>query len=910
MLQQPPASATAHNQPWRFTCLVGQAMLLGFLAIILSIFMLVLDGSQAAASPVDQPATPDLIDQAYHAGAITWEERLLYLAYSVYEPVSLPVVYRSKTPWWGTATVAELNRALERDDPTAAAISAAARAELTRLLRSAAATVCDQDDAPNSLESANFHLNYGAIGGGLTAQSYVDSLETTFGVEVSVYGWAEPPLCTANNAICPAVNPWGKYPVQAAALGGGLYGYVTTPGGDYTGLVGDNPNTAPIETEARASCMVLNNDFSGFPGGAQYSLDATTAHEFVHSIQFGYGDPGDHEDAMWYESSAAYMEDEVFDDINDNYQYLWPAFNRCLGDYKASQGTPSVYSNWLFFRFVAERNGGANTAGGGEEIMQHFWANVAAGQGGLRAYDNALQSVGANLADTFHEYAIASSLMSGCPTSSPYCFEEAAGYVAEAGPISPNGQIDAVGGLYQGNLPNHFAANWVALPTTGAYSPKLENLSSGGQLQATIVAVTNSGVMRTPLPDLVGGNQTASVPAYQPPADATGVFAVITNQEWTNDNPSSCAVAAYRLQLNPASALAVDVQAPTHQQVKPGESVNHQFQLTNGGLQGGVFTLQATSSLGWADITSVPSTITIASGETVLVTVTVTVPMTAAIGQVEETTLYAESVDDPTVNDAATVRTLPPGGKALLPIVTYNLPPPPDTFFAVDDTTVLQGYPNDTTCNTVDMWAGYDDMLAPDGKIVRSLVRFDLSAIPAGTAISSAALHLYHLDSWDFPNRIRTITTYRIASNWSACSTTWSNQPSIGDAYGSSDLPSASGQWYSFDVTELARGWINGAFPNYGIEVRGPEASGEDSAWRSFATLNSTNDPYLTIDYAAATESHTPIPAYAQRERDVEWSGGNRSVLAVIADLSEVDAVGRESCAERIGVLQKCRTSH
>ena len=35
--------------------------------------------------------------------------------------------------------------------------------------------------------------------------------------------------------------------------------------------------------------MVLNADYSGFPGAQQQALDATTAHEFNHSLQYGYG---------------------------------------------------------------------------------------------------------------------------------------------------------------------------------------------------------------------------------------------------------------------------------------------------------------------------------------------------------------------------------------------------------------------------------------------------------------------------------------------------------------------------------------------------------------------------------------------------------------------------------------------
>jgi hypothetical protein len=162
----------------------------------------------------------------------------------------------------------------------------------------------------------------------------------------------------------------------------------------------------------------------------------------------------------------------------------------------------------------------------------------------------------------------------------------------------------------------------------------------------------------------------------------------------------------------------------------------------------------------------------------------------------------------------------------------------------------MQGYPTLNACNTIDMWAGYDDMLNPDGKIVRSLIKFDVSSIPAGSPISKATLNVRHRDSWDYPSKSRTITTYRVGSSWSSCSVTWNNQPSIKEAYGSQSIPWSAGVWYEFDVTALVRGWVNGSFSNHGVWLRGPEKSGSDSSWRSFYTLNSSYDPYLSITYS------------------------------------------------------------
>lgn len=485
--------------------------------------------------------TPELIERAFSQGEISAEERLLYQAYAIYEYSSLPARYRSQAPWWGTSLVIEVNQqAAKIETDPQLSVSNQVRAELDRLLAPEDATVCDQEDGPNNTNSANFHVNYGVIGGGLTITDYTTALETSFSTEVTSYGWAMPPLCTGGTC---ADNPWDRYPVQIAGLGGGLLGYVLYPGGSYTGLIGDNPNTVATETDAHATCMVLNDDYGVFPAGA---LNVTAAHEFSHAIQFGTGDPGAEEDPMWYESTSNYIEDDIFDAVNINYYDLYPVFTSCLGEYSGNE-----YGNWLFFRYAAEHTGGTNVAGGGEDVVQNYWGNVSLGQEGLGAYDNALSSKGANLDDIYHQYAIASRFMKSCPAASPYCYEEADGYVADQGsePAS-QGSIPTLSGSYYGSLQNHYALNWVDLPATGVYSVTLQNYSSSGLLRGSIVADMGSDLQVTPLPALVGGMDYSILTNYTPPVGATRVIAVITNQQKQFDNPSYCASSSYGVHVN------------------------------------------------------------------------------------------------------------------------------------------------------------------------------------------------------------------------------------------------------------------------------------------------------------------------------------------------------------------------
>lgn len=176
---------------------------------------------------------------------------------------------------------------------------------------------------------------------------------------------------------------------------------------------------------------------------------------------------------------------------------------------------------------------------------------------------------------------------------------------------------------------------------------------------------------------------------------------------------------------------------------------------------------------------------------------------------------------------------------------------PPTQLYATDDADISQAYPDTNDGASTSMLAGYDDYFDPDWKIMRSLIKFNLSAIPANTSISNAVLRVRYKWWWDYPGQSRTITSYRIGSNWSEGNVTWNTAPAIGEAYGSVALVASDSAlgWYSIDVTNLVRGWVNGTWPNYGIMLRGPEHSGSDSSWRGFGTKEAGDAPELQITY-------------------------------------------------------------
>ena len=474
---------------------------------------------QALPQPVaqtgsfEQLSTPGLIEDARLRGAIDLETANLYLSYALSNDPRLPFEYQSDLPWDGTLSLLRLKKAVGMME------AGQERAFIETVLNDSCGTNV------YSVQTDHFLIHYGAISGGLNITSYATSLEQSWQKQIVDFAWVAP--------------PGGLYHVVISSLGYGLYGYVTS-----TAFVGDNPNSPWNDSDAMQSCMVLNNNYSYF-GNPQKALDATTAHEFNHSIQFGIGalSGAKMPDDNFIEGGATWMEDEVFDGANDNYYYLWPVFSQCMGQY-----TSSPYPYWVVFRGMTERFG-AGVSGGGEQVMQDFWELTSKGiSGNLTALNSALNNQGTTLADAFHDLAVAVKFNRSCGGGyvAPYCLEEGPNYVSFAGDTPLNGFINTVGSGYNGQIMNNYAINWVSLPASGYYDVKLQNNASGGAIRGSLVCDTGGALIVEPLPQVVGAGQSTTFSGYSP-AGCVKVVAVLTNQSQTAENPSSCTSHSYSL---------------------------------------------------------------------------------------------------------------------------------------------------------------------------------------------------------------------------------------------------------------------------------------------------------------------------------------------------------------------------
>src|SRR5689334_7859327 len=141
-----------------------------------------------SAAARQAPTTPALLDQAFARGEISSDQRLLYLIYAIYDFGKLPTQFHGRPGWSATMAVREINHARQALASGRASFSAELRAAL-QAPSLQAATVCNTQDGPNSINTAHFHIVYGTIVG-LTAQDYANAIEGTFATEITSLGWA------------------------------------------------------------------------------------------------------------------------------------------------------------------------------------------------------------------------------------------------------------------------------------------------------------------------------------------------------------------------------------------------------------------------------------------------------------------------------------------------------------------------------------------------------------------------------------------------------------------------------------------------------------------------------------------------------------------------------------------------
>jgi len=101
--------------------------------------------------------------------------------------------------------------------------------------------------------------------------------------------------------------------------------------------------TIPVNPNGYSCYIEIENDFVGFNMPQLYALRVTAAHEYFHAVQVGYRYRD--EDVFFMEMCSTWMEDFVYDEVNDYLNYLTNFFN--------SINYPFYYTNNSWFEYAS-----------------------------------------------------------------------------------------------------------------------------------------------------------------------------------------------------------------------------------------------------------------------------------------------------------------------------------------------------------------------------------------------------------------------------------------------------------------------------------------------------------------------------------------------------------------------------
>ena len=310
-----------------------------------------------------------LIDQAYTNGRLDLATAQLYQAMEAREPESVPAELRGM-PTRATCGTPALVTAVQFSRQLGDSYSQALAKVLAR----------PSADYHVISPSRHFRIHYDISGSdGVDPEDtnangypdYVDAvaatLDSTWTLQVESLAFNAPPT----DGI---LGGGPEYDVYIEDLGRGRYYGLTYPEGSGA---------------TTTSYLVIDNNYTDSIYRETRGLDAlhvTVAHEFNHSIQFGYYQGSD--GIWWQEATSTWMEDVAYPAVNDYLQYI--ASFLLNPEYALNSGAPElhIYGAALFAHFLDQHYG--------RDLIRRIWAEIGArANANLDHFDRVVRTVAA-----------------------------------------------------------------------------------------------------------------------------------------------------------------------------------------------------------------------------------------------------------------------------------------------------------------------------------------------------------------------------------------------------------------------------------------------------------------------------------------------------------------------------------
>ncbi len=310
------------------------------------------------------------IESDFAAGMLSRARAVAYQLQAIREPEKLPDPYRSLD--------AGLTREATRLKNEALSLIDGALPQERELLQQ----VLLRPELPLSLVSSggHFKIHYTLEGINAATPDFVQAAAAAFEycwrVEVEQLGFQPPP---PDDVDGPEID---VYVLQY---------------GDYGSTTPDRPVPSTPQ-EDYTSWIEMDNDFIHTPTRGLDGMRVTAAHELFHTIQFGYRSyqTTTQSSVYFYEATAAWMEDVVYDDINDYLNYLKSFFRSPEIPFTSANGTVE-YGRAIFFHMLSEKY---DTG-----IMKAIWDEMRTTEP-LEALYTVLVRRGSNLNMALAEFAV------------------------------------------------------------------------------------------------------------------------------------------------------------------------------------------------------------------------------------------------------------------------------------------------------------------------------------------------------------------------------------------------------------------------------------------------------------------------------------------------------------------------
>ncbi|MCX6831230.1 MAG: DUF6055 domain-containing protein [candidate division Zixibacteria bacterium] len=570
-----------------------------------------------------------IIEQAYQQGTVTAEEKLLLEVQSVKNPSSLPVQFQSsvvETQKCATDILLEAQRTWNE-------ISVSGQLALKALLVRPSATYTY--DSPGG----KFKIHYSTSGSNAVPTSdvapangipdYVEWLanysDSSYRAEVITLAQFEPPSDGT-------LGGDSRYDIYTEEMG--YYGYTQSEG------AGPNPwNDA-------YSYISVHRNFIGFPpnddpdGDQKGAAKVTIAHEYYHAIQFAY----DYTEDVWFmEASSTWMEDYVFDPVNDNYNYFPDWFS--YPDYALnSTAILHVYAAFIWPKYLSQNFG--------DTIMPELW-NQCITATSYPALTSVLSTHGTTFSAQFAEFCVWNFITGSRNDGNHY--EEAVSYpliktvrTHTTYPVSAQGPVS-------GSAPDAMGANYIVF-----------NLPSGsGEFTVTFNGDNSTPWIAKFLAWKAGVNDLYQETQLSLDANGDGSYTLTNPQDFTNAVLVICNVSqslndrsySYGASFVAAPQYAVSVNAVADDSVYSHESTTLRFSVHNVGTLSETFDLAAADNLGWNPVPSSAS-VSLAPGASQAVSVSVACPPLTFAGTFDTVLLTATGRSMIGVADTDTATTL------------------------------------------------------------------------------------------------------------------------------------------------------------------------------------------------------------------------------------------------------------